>query len=223
MSNLSTARYNMVESQIRTNDVTDVRILSAMREIPREAFLPPSMREIAYIDEDVSLTPGAQQMEARYLISPLCFSKMLQAADIQQSDLVLDIGCGSGYSTAVLARLCDAVVGLEADKALCDQAEKALHSLGVDNAAIVTGPLNEGYASEGPYDVIVLQGSVSQVPALLLEQLKEGGRLIGVIGNGGLGKLCVFNRVDGEFSQRAIADSGAPPLPGFSVAPVFTF
>lgn len=221
MSDLATARFNMVESQIRTNDVTDVRILTAMRELPREAFLPSSMRDIAYMDDDIPLMTEGQHGTVRYLMSPLSFSKVLQLADIRKSDLILDVGCATGYSTAVLARLGDSVVGLECDDAFAGQASKTLEMLGVDNAAIVTGALVDGYANEGPYDVIVLNGSVPEVPELLLKQLKDGGRLLAIIGNGGLGKLCVFNCVNGEISKRAVFDAGAEALPGFEIAPVF--
>lgn len=223
MSDLATARFNMVESQVRTNDVTDARILTALREVPREAFLPASMRDIAYMDDDINLTPGKLAGEARYLMSPLSFAKMLQVADVERDDLVLDIGCGTGYSAAILSRLADSVVGLECDEDLADRATKALETLAVDNAAIVTGPLQEGYASEGPYDVILLEGSVSQIPEGLFSQLKDNGRLLAILGEGALGKLCVFSRVHGEVSKRVMLDAGTGPLPGFELAPAFAF
>lgn len=217
------ARANMVESQIRTSDVTDRRILNAMNELPREAFVPASLRELAYMDEEIALDGAAPGGKGRRLLAPMVFAKLIQIADIGPGDLVLDIGCVTGYSTAILARLADAVVGLEMDEDLAEQTTKALSSLGVDNAAVVTGPLEDGYPSEGPYDVIVLNGSAANIPAPLLDQLKHGGRLVAVISEVGFGKAYVFNKVNDNISSRASFDASAPLLPGFEPKSAFKF
>ncbi len=217
------ARENMVESQIRTNDVTDRRILNAMKEVPREVFVPVSRRGVAYMDDEIPLDGAGAGGKGRSLMAPRVFAKLVQIADIWAGNLVLDVGCGTGYSTAVLARLADAVVGLEADKTLAEQTAKALASLGTDNAAIVTGPLEAGYASEGPYDVIFLNGAAAEIPKALFDQLGDGGRLVAIISQSGFGKAHVFKKIGGNISRRASFDASAPLLPGFEPKPVFTF
>ena len=217
------ARANMVDSQIRTNDVTDRRILNAMNELPREAFVPASVRELAYMDEEIALAGAAPGRKGRRLMTPMVFAKLVQIADIGPGDLVLDVGCATGYSTATLARLADAVVGLEMDEGFAEQTTKALTNLGADNAAVVTGPLEEGYASEGPYDVIILNGAASHIPDALFDQLKHGGRLVAVISDTGFGKAHVFKRINKEISNRASFDASAPMLPGFERKPAFVF
>lgn len=213
----------MVESQIRPNQVTDRRILRAMLEIPRELFMPAAARPLAYMDQDVPLQPGSPGAPPRHLMAPMPLARLIQAANISAEDLVLDIGCATGYSTAILARLAEAVVGLEEDPELVETAAKTLNELGVDNAAIVTGKLNEGYAEEGPYDAILLGGSVAEVPDALLEQLKDGGRLVAILADGGLGKATLFESVQGDVSRRACFDAGSRRLPGFEPAPAFVF
>lgn len=223
MSELATARYNMVECQVRTNDVTDTRILSAMGDLPREAFLPEALQGIAYMDDDIPMSVNDSGKASRYLMSPLSFSQMLQSAEIGSADVVLDVGCGTGYSSAVIARLADSVIGLECDEALAESATQNLASLTINNAAIMVGDLASGYEEQEPYDVILLEGSVPQVPVTLLEQLKDGGRLLAIIGNGGLGKLTQFYRAGEDFSEQPLIDAGCAPLPGFDVTPKFVF
>ena len=151
----------MVESQLRTNKVTDTRILEAFETVPRERFLPEGRSGVAYIDEDLPVAPG------RYLMEPMILARLLQAAEIAPGDIVLDIGCASGYSCAILARLADTVVALEADEALSQQAETALQDLVIDNAVVVQGDLTQGYAKQAPYNVILLGGAVAAVPERL--------------------------------------------------------
>lgn len=223
MNDYALARANMVESQVRPNRVTDPRIIAAMLDIPREAFVPASMRPLAYMDQEVPVRPAGEGAPERRLMAPMVLARLIQLADIRAGDLVLDVGCATGYSTAILARLAEAVVALECDPVLAEGASRTLVDLGVDNAAVVTGPLPEGYRDEGPYDAIVLGGSVPEVPPALLAQLKPGGRLVAVVSHGPLGRARLFERVGESFPSRSAFDAGAPPLPGFEIAPAFIF
>ncbi len=211
-------RHNMVESQIRTNRVTDARIVAAMDELPRERFVPKQLRGIAYVDEDLDLGGG------RSLMEPVVFARLVQLAQIASTDVVLDIGCATGYSAAVLSRLASTVVALESDADLANRATGLLAELGVDNVALVSGPLNAGYASQGPYHVIMLEGSVQEVPDALCKQLAEGGRLVALVeGADGIGRGTVVTRVAGGFSKRVAFDGAVRPLPGFARKPAFVF
>lgn len=213
------ARHNMVESQIRTNQVTDPSVVAAMDALPRELFVPKQLRGIAYVDEDLDLGNG------RYLMEPMVLARLLQAAEIRSTDVVLDVGCGTGYSTAVLARMASAVVALECDAELAARAGGLLAELGADNAAVVTGPLAEGYTAQAPYDVIVLGGAVAEPPPALCSQLADGGRLMAIVaGNGtGVGKATVTTRTAGTFSRRIVFDAATPLLPGFAPDLGFVF
>ena len=175
MLNFTTARINMVESQVRPNKVTDPRLIEALESLPREGFVPPDLRAVAYVDRSLKLGEG------RYLLDPMVFARLVQAADPQPSDLVLDIACATGYSTAVLARLAGTVVAVESDGALIEAANSALNGLGIDNAVVVNGELAFGYAQQGPYDVILINGEVDSLPQSLTDQLAPGGRLVAVL------------------------------------------
>lgn len=223
MSDLSAARLNMVESQIHTNDVTDLRILAAMKQIPREKFVPASLRSIAYMGDDIKLADEQGAQKARYLMAPPIFAKMIQFAEIEEKDLVLDVGCATGYSTAVLAQLADSVVGLEEDPKLADQATKTLTELEIDNAAVVTGDMAQGYEAEGPYDVILINGAISEVPEAILQQLREGGRLVALLSDHRFGCVYLYQAVKGQFYRRALFDAGVAPLPGFEAEQNFVF
>lgn len=181
-------RKNMVESQVRPSDVTDRRVIRAMLETPREEFVPGGMKALAYMDTEIGLD-GTQS--GRAMMAPRVFSKLVQLANLDKGDVVLDVGAGSGYSSAVIAKIAETVVALEADAGLADAAAAAVQKLGLDNIAVVKGALNAGYASEGPYDAIILEGMVPKVPQALLEQLKDGARLVAVVGEGPLGKAVV--------------------------------
>ena len=217
MADFAVARQNMVLSQLEPNQVTDPSVTEAMASVPREAFVPSHLAGVAYVDEDLEIAPG------RYVIEPVVLARMLQAADIKPGDLVLDIGCGTGYSTAVLARLAATVVALENESDLAARATETLARLAVDNAAVVTGPLALGMAAQGPYDVIVLQGAIPDLPAALGEQLADDGRLVAVTGSGGTGKATLFGRHDGVISGAILFDAGIPPLPGFEQPDEFIF
>ncbi|WP_445678593.1 protein-L-isoaspartate O-methyltransferase family protein [Radicibacter daui] len=217
MSLFAQARMNMIEGQIRPNKVTDSRIVDAMAVVPREKFLPEAQRGFAYIDEDIACAPG------RHLIEPMVLARLLQAASIGASDVVLDIGCGSGYSLAVISHLASTVVGIESDEALAARAQTLIGELEITNAAVVKGDLQRGYPEQAPYNVIVLAGAVSEVPQSLLGQLAEGGRLVTVVRKGLVGHAVLFERVGKNVSRRELFDAGTPIVPGFEAKPAFVF
>ncbi len=221
MNDLSVARTNMVNSQVATNKVTDKRVLGAMLDTPREIFLPASRKAAAYIDQDVVINEASEDGPARYLMQPMVFARLVQAAEITRSNDVLDIGCGTGYSSAIISRLAHFVIALESHASLADMAAAKLSELGADNAVVITGPLAKGYAGEGPYDVIVLEGAVDFVPDVLFEQLKDGGRLVAILDDGGIGRACVFTKAGASISKRVLFDANIKPLPGFGSGPEF--
>lgn len=214
MQDFATRRTMMVDTQVRPNDVTKFPIIAAMLHVPREEFVPAARREAAYVGENVELAPG------RVLLEPRNFAKMLDALDIQPSDLVLDIGCGLGYSSAVIARMAEAVVALE-EGDLAAEAEATLARAGADNAAVVTGPLTAGAAKHGPYDVILVEGGVETMPAAILDQLKEGGRIAALFMQGALGTVRIGRKIDGLVGWRDAFNAAAPVLPGFAAAKEF--
>lgn len=220
-------RLTMVESQLRPNQVTEERLLAAMRSLPRERFVPRQLRELAYMDESIEVFPAIDGAPARFLLAPMVLARLVQLASVEPQDAVLDVGCVTGYSTAVLARLGQTVIGLEPEPELAEAASNALRELDIANAEIVKGALAQGHREAGPYDVILLNGSVPKVPESLLAQLKEGGRLAAVIASGpnnpSQGKAYLFVKVDGEASGLPHFDAGARPLPGFAPEPCFTF
>ena len=219
MTDAARQRTNMVENQILTSDVTDRRILQAMGSLPRERFVPAAWADLAYMDEAVPLS-----VSGRMLMAPRVFAKLLQLAEIGDGNRVLDVGCGSGYSTAVLAKIAKSIVGLESDARLAEEARLNAAALGLANAAIAEGALPGGAASDGPYDAIVLEGSIAIAPEALLDELKDGGRLVAVVrGEGGLGKATIWRRLGRSHDQWTAFDAAAPKLPGFEPALAFTF
>ncbi|HYC04771.1 MAG TPA: protein-L-isoaspartate O-methyltransferase [Azospirillaceae bacterium] len=212
------ARLNMVEGQVRPNKVTDNAVVSAMLDLPRERFVPPAMKSLAYIDEDLQVAPG------RFLLEPMVLARLVQEARVGRGDIALDVAPATGYSTALLGRLAGTVVAVEADAALAEQATRNLQDLGVDNAVVVSGDHAQGHAKQGPYDVILLGGAVSEVPTTLLDQLSEGGRLVCVLAAvGGVGQAKLFQRVGGRISGRTVFDANVQRLPGFEPKPRFEF
>jgi protein-L-isoaspartate(D-aspartate) O-methyltransferase len=212
------ARSNMVDSQLRTNKVTDREVVEAFETVPRELFVPDHLRGIAYVDEDLPIGNG------RYLVEPMVLARLLQAAEIEPSDIVLDVGCGAGYSTAVLARLAGTVVGLEGDPALAAQAGERLAKQEIENAVIVEGNPRDGYAKQAPYNVIVIAGAVADLPSSLTDQLAEGGRLVTVkLDDSGVGRAMIARRDGGVLSDRMLFDASTPVLTGFERKPSFAF
>ena len=211
------ARYKMVQNQLRTNRVTDPLIVAAMGELPRERFLPESLRGVAYVDEDIPLGGG------RFLLEPLACALLLQAAAVDADDVVLDVGCGPGYLAAIAARMASVVVALESDEALAAQATAALADLDLNTATVVTGPLRAGWPEQAPYDVIVFGGAVAEVPTPFFEQLADGGRLVSVVTEDGVGRGTLFLRCGDSISSRPMFDSSVPILPEFAPQPVFRF
>ncbi len=218
MRDYAAVRHTMVESQLRTNEVSEPRLVAALEAVPREAFVPEPLRGIAYVDEDLEVAP------ARFLMEPRVLALLIQAASLDAADVVLDVGCLSGYSTALLACLADTVVGLESDADLARRADELMSTLGVDNAAVVTGLLAEGYAKQAPYDVILIGGAVPEVPPALIDQLAEGGRLLTILRPpGAVGRAALMLRRHGQVSTRALFDAAVPALPGFERNPSFVF
>jgi protein-L-isoaspartate(D-aspartate) O-methyltransferase len=215
MTDFAAARRNMVDGQVRTADVTDLRIISAMLDVPREAFLPPGKTALAYLDLDVPLGNG------RCLMKPMVLAKLIHAADLAATDRVLDAGCVTGYATAVLARIAGQVVALEQDAGLAQAARAALATL--PNVTVQSGPLTEGWPAGGPYDAIVVEGATEFAPETLLRQIKDGGRLVCVLGSGPGAKAMLYRRSGHDTGGRAIFYAAAPLLPGFVKPPQFAF
>ncbi len=219
--NFETARANMVDNQIRTTDVTSHSVLTAFLAVPREAFVPEKSKALAYLDNDVEICPAAGGQPARFLMQPSPLAKLLQLAAIGKDDVVLDVGCGTGYVSALLALLAGSVVALEEDEALAEAAKANLASYA--NVSVVAGPLAKGNTSGAPYDLIFINGSVEEVPATLLSQLRDGGRLVTVQGYGGSARAKVFTSERGAVSENVFFNASVKPLPGFAKAREFVF
>jgi protein-L-isoaspartate(D-aspartate) O-methyltransferase len=218
MVDTAAARLNMVESQLRTNRVWDTRILDAFETVPRELYVPERARGFAYIDEDLPIGHG------RYLLEPMVLARLVQAAEIGAGDIVLDLGCGTGYAAAILAHLAGTVVALEEVPELARAAAAALEAEQVTNAVVVEGKLAEGYAKQAPYDVILLDGGAAEVPKAIEDQLAEGGRMVGVVRDrADVGRAMLMRKDAGAVSGRVLFDANTPVLPGFERKPGFVF
>ena len=211
------ARKNMIESQLRANRITDEALLAVMAEVPRERFVPEHLQGIVYVDEDLAV--GGD----RYLMEPLVLAGMVQGAAIGPSDVVLYIGGGTGYAVAVLARLAGTVFALESDPALAARAADLYSEIAPDNVVPIEGPLADGCAEHAPFDVILIEGAVERVPDAILGQLADGGRLIAVVLENGIGRLTEIRKSGDHYSQRAIRDANTPPLAEFRRPPEFVF
>jgi protein-L-isoaspartate(D-aspartate) O-methyltransferase len=211
------ARRNMVASQVKTNRVTDPLVIEAMSAVPREKFLPTEQRPFAYVDEDLPIGKG------RVIMEPMVLARLLQLADIQTSDSALLIGAGTGYSTAVLAKMASSVVAVESDPDLAARASKILTELSVDNAAVVTGELTRGKPEQGPFDIIFINGAVAAIPDALKTQLSDGGRLVTIISEGPIGRATLVTRSGNAYGHRQEFDCVTPVLPGFQKQTGFVF
>lgn len=212
------SRRNMVDCQLRTNKIVNEVLIDAFSEIPRELFVKPTHQAIAYSDVDVPIA------NERRLMAPMVMANLIQALQPKPNDMALDVGCATGYSSAILAKLVGTVVAIESDKALASIASEIFTDLAVDNAVVVEGNLNEGYATQGPYDIICIEGAVAEVPIRLTDQMAEGGRLCAVIqGNRSGGEAVLICKKGGAISQRVLFDATISMLPGFGVEKKFTF
>jgi protein-L-isoaspartate(D-aspartate) O-methyltransferase len=218
MTDFAVARRMMVDGQVRTNDVTDPRILAGMLELPRELFVPAEEKALAYLDLDVRVS-----QTSRYLLKPMVLARMVQAAQVRETDHVLDVGCATGYSSALLARLASSVIALEEDAALAEVAKANLAKLAPPKASVVSGPLPRGWPPQAPYDVIFLNGASEVAPRALFVQLKEGGRLVAVIGRSPMRRAMLYKSIAGDVSGWPVFDAGAPLLPGFAAPAEFVF
>jgi protein-L-isoaspartate(D-aspartate) O-methyltransferase len=217
MSNFAARRTMMVDTQVRPSDVTKFPIIESMLAVPREAYVPNDQLEAAYVGGNLEIAPG------RVMLEPRSFGKLLDAVDVQPNEAVLDLGCGYGYSTAVIARLAEVVVAVEEDEALAADAQRRLSEHGVDNAAVVSGPLVAGAAKHGPYDVIIVQGAVEDVPAALIDQLKDGGRIAAIFMEGSLGVARIGHKSAQGLTWRYAFNASAPVLQGFAKSKAFAF
>jgi protein-L-isoaspartate(D-aspartate) O-methyltransferase len=223
MIDFAAARRMMVDGQVRPSDVTDLRLIATMLEVPRERFLPPAWAALAYLDLDAPVSEDPEDGLLRRLLKPMLLAKLIQAAEVKESDAVLDVGCATGYSSAILAHIAGSVVALEQDPSLARRAEDVLTALGMASVSVVTGPLADGCAARAPYDVIVLQGATEVEPRALLSQLNEGGRLVCVRGGLASGKAVIYRRAHDVVSGWPLFDAAAGLLPGFAEIPAFVF
>ena len=215
MTDFAARRTMMVDTQVRPSDVTKFPIIDAMLSVPREAFVPREQAEAAYISENVPIAPG------RVVLEPRTLGKLLDALNIEGNELVLDVAAGYGYSSALVARMAEAVIAVEEDESMAAEAQSILSEQGADNVVVHVGPLTEGAAQHGPYDAILIQGGVEQVPDSLLDQLKDGGRIGCVVMEGALGVVRIGYKIDGEMTWRFAFNASAPVLPGFEKTVTF--
>ena len=219
MSVFASRRRNMVESQLRTNKVTDQRVIMAFENVPRENFISPEMKGLAYIDEDLVLGRG------RFILEPMVLARLLQALDLTGGQTILDIAAGCGYSTTLLSHLGQSVVGIESDEELATAAQDNLINHSVDNGVILNADHISGYPSEAPYDAIIIEGAVAHVPDAILNQLSDNGRLVTVIRDTDKtpGKATIFRRSSRGFSSTVLFDAQTPILDEFALKAQFVF
>lgn len=218
MIDFETWRRNMVSNQLRPNKVTDERVLAAMGAVPRELFVRPELRGVAYVDEDIPLGQG------RVLMEPMVLARLLQAAEIAADDVVLDIGCGTGYTAAVCAKIAATVVAVESDSALADDAGQVLSDLGADNVVVVESALRDGYPAQAPYDVILFSGAVPEIPETIVSQLGDGGRLCAVVAPEDQAPYAALAlNSGGTPTVRKLFEAAVPVLPGFEREADFVF
>lgn len=218
MFDFAQARQNMIDGQLRPNRVTNSALLEAVAELPRERFLPPELQRVAYIDDDIPLANG------RSMLEPLVICRLIQAADPRPTDVALDIGCGAGYTSAVLSRLASTVFGIDSDASLIQQATTNLAGIGADNVVVSARPMELGWSEHKPFDVIVIGGAIEVMPQALLDQMADGGRLAAVVTNGQpVGTARLYQKIGGSVSSRPLFDAGCRVLPGFVRPQQFVF
>ena len=218
MPDFDSLRQNMVNSQLRTNKVTDERILLAMGKIPRESFAPARLAELAYIDEDIPIGSG------RSMLEPMIFARMVQATNLDENDVVLDVASGAGYSASILGCIARVVVALESNADLGKKASSKMTDLGIDNVVVEDGPIELGWEEQAPYDVIIVNGACGDIPKPLFEQLSEGGRLCAVTtGETGVGSAFLWTKHNANISCRPLFDANIPSLPEFEKRKGFNF
>jgi protein-L-isoaspartate(D-aspartate) O-methyltransferase len=223
MLDFAQARRMMVDGQLRTFDVNDLPLLAAMDDVPRERFAPNDLVSFAYIDKDLPVSDGLDVPERRFMLAPMVLARLIQALDIKSGEKVLDMACGLGYSSAILARLGASMTALEASDALAEAARVRLAQCGFETVTVVAGPLEKGFAAAAPYDAILVNGAVEVKPQALLEQLAEGGRLACVEGRGRAAKAKLYVRSGDAFGARSLFDAAAPALMAFKAEPGFVF
>ena len=218
MTDFSSLRRTMVDTQLRTNKITDERVLSSMLEIPREFFVPEEKAPLAYIDEDIQLSGG------RCLPEPMIIARLIQMAELSSDEVMLDVACGTGYSSAVVGRIAAAVVALESDADLAAAATENLAALGLDNVVVETGPIESGWPDQAPFDVIMINGGCENIPKDLVEQLSDGGRLCAIdCGGDGPGVARIWKKTNGVVSSRGVFDANVPSLLEFNRPRSFSF
>lgn len=223
MGDFQQARRQMVDCQIRPNDITDLDIIDAFSSVPREMFVPQSKKEIAYIDKDLMIADSGPQSEERFLMQATPFAKLVKAASIKPSDLVLCVACGCGYGAAIVANLADSVVAIDENQSLVDHASETVNELGIDNLAIIHGDLEKGCPSEAPFDVILIEGAIIAPPDTLFAQLRDGGRLVTVMGEGLSSEVCIYLKQSSDISIIKSGNVSVPSLTAFSLKEEFTF
>ena len=211
------ARRNMVDCQVLPNQVDDERVIDALLEVPREKFVPDTLSGIAYVDESIPVGNGRCVMEA------MVIARLLQMASLRSEDMVLAIGCGTGYAVSILAKIVDTVVAVESDKALVQKATENFAAVGLTNIAVIEGVLSDGNIEQGPYDFIFFDGAVTKVPAKICDQLTENGRLAAIVTDNGTSKACLYTRYGDLLTMRQAFDAGTPLLPGFEKEEAFLF
>lgn len=217
MSDTASARQHMIDGQLRPNEVNNEVIIGAITSVCREKFVPKNLSGVAYNDSDIQVASG------RSLMKPMTFARLVDAANVKDTDLVLDVGCTTGYSSAVLGRLAEAVVALEENAQLAEIATDVLAVESCDNVAVVTGPLVEGLAAQGPYDLIFVNGMIDYLPESLVDQVADGGRLICVLNDNGVGKATYVTCENGIVGKRVLFDANIPILDTFNKAEKFVF
>jgi protein-L-isoaspartate(D-aspartate) O-methyltransferase len=217
MTDFQAAREAMVDCQVRPSDVTKYPIIDALLRTPRENFVPEAKQSIAYMGDHIAIS------DSRIILDPRTFAKMLDAVSIRSDEMVLDIACGTGYSTAIISHLAQVVVAIESDEALAKRAGETLAEADIDNAIVVNAALSAGAPKHGPYDVIFVEAAIQEFPETLVNQLKDGGRVVAIIGDGAMGQCQVGIKTGQKIAWRSEFDANAPLLEGFEKPEAFSF